>query len=176
MKLLARALLVLLTFFALKPSQAEAQYPLHHGHFVGNVYVGWGFYPIIGGNWGWAYYGYPAWQPYGYSYWPYWGYAPRYASFGAISYSPSTERVGLAWGRGDGWSARAAANDFCAVSDCAPVVWVQGGCAAVVKGEGVDQLFWAYHTTKLGAKRYAMNACQNQGATNCELGAWVCSW
>jgi hypothetical protein len=178
MKYLLNFVLALLLFGALGSHESKAySRPFFHGYVFNGIYQGWGFYPIVSGFWPWAYYNYPAWQPYGYSYLSYWNYQPYYASFGAISYSPKNEYVGVSWGKATGQEAMSEANRYCDKSDCAPVVWVQGGCAAVAKGTGVESLFWAYSTTRLAAETDAMRACnKNSGDSNCKLGGWTCSW
>lgn len=172
---------ILIVFTALfstaELNKARAQYvPVVYGTYVSGVYLGWGYYPVVNGYWPWDYYNYAAWRPYGYSYWSYWNYQPYYASYGAISYSPSTNRVGVAWGTPDSYSAQSSAQNYCQQSDCSPVVWVQGGCAAISRGTPTERVYYAYHTTRYAAQNSALRACHNDGASECRVGAWVCSW
>lgn len=169
--------LVVSTYAASSVAKAdEPLAPVVQTEQIDGIYAGWGWYPVVNGLWWWDYYGYPVYDPYGYSYWGYWNYAPFYRSFGAIAYSPATNRVGIAWGQFDLRGAAAAATGYCAAPDCQPVVWTQGGCAAVAKSPADPRVAWGYHTDRYRARVYAMRACQASGAPGCEIGAWVCSY
>lgn len=171
------ALLASLVTISFRSNEAAAQVgPVINRGIVAGTEVGWGYYPIVNGYWYWDYYGYPVLNPYGYSYFAYWNYLPLYATFGAISYSPATERVGVAWGQYDQWGAMNAASGYCGVADCSPVVWVQGGCAAVAKSPGSDFVGWGYHAQRFVADDYALRACAANGVPGCRIGAWVCSY
>ncbi len=180
MKTLLKLVLALaLVMTTMGSKEAEAQYyprPNHSYYVYNGVYTGWGYYPIVAGYWPWTYYNYPAWQPYGYSYWGYWNYQPYYSTFGAISYSPATDRVGFSYGTGNATAAMQMSNAYCGQGDCAPAVWVQGGCAALTKNLATNHIFWAYHTTRAWAETYALNACRREAGAACEIKAWVCSW
>jgi len=157
-------------------SQAQAYYPVSYGSYSGGIYSGWGWYPLHSGYWPWTYYGYTAYAPYGYSYYPYYNYLPQYSTFGSISYSPSTDRVGVAWGYYSQSDAQYASDGYCSVGDCNPVVWVQGGCAAIAKSSEFSAVSWGYHTSRTRARSYAIRACRQSGGTDCRIGAWVCSY
>lgn len=138
--------------------------------YYGGVVVGYGWYgPII--------VNYPL---QGYTYWPYYQ-QPRYSTYAAISYSRSTDHYGLAWGDYTRSEAIHEANGYCDAKDCKPVVWVQGGCAAISAGEKGKGMGWAYHSDKLTAEQYAHLACKRgtRGANPpvlCKQRAWVCSF
>lgn len=159
------------------PEKAEAySYPVSYSGYYGGYQVGWGWYPIVSGYWPWTYYGYPAYSPYGYSYYGDFNYQPRYSTYGAIAFSPETFRYGLSWGETSLAGAAYSAESYCGVGDCQPVAWVRGGCAAIAKGVDSNQVSWGYHSTKYGARSYAMRACNAAGGQGCRLAAWVCSW
>jgi hypothetical protein len=157
-------------------AQAQSHHgPFHHHYVHSGVYAGWGYYPIVNGYWGWRYYHLSPWAPYGYSYLGYWNYQPYYASFGSISYSPSTDKVGVAWGQPNLATSSTVSNAYCAVADCATVVWVQGGCAAVARSAEAGHVYWGYHANRTWSDTNALRACVNNGGTDCKLAAWVCS-
>lgn len=162
--------LALLGFSFSKSSTANAQPQYWHSNY-GGVPVGWGWWgPGVILNW----------PLYGYTYWPYYQ-QPRYATFAAISYSKSTDRFGVAWGESTRSEAISDATGYCGEGDCQPVVWVQGGCAAVSSGEKGASLGWAFHTERWVADQYANTACRrgSVGANPkilCKQRAWVCSF
>lgn len=159
------------------PAQAQSvDVPVSNVEIVAGVSAGWGWYPIISGQWYWDWYGYPVYNPYGYSYFDYWGRQPRYATYGAISYSPATDQVGVAWGQYNRFDAASAANNYCGENDCSPVVWVQGGCAAVAKSPDGERVSWGYHAERYFAQDNALRACRYGGVDGCRIGAWVCSY
>ncbi len=156
--------------FGLSSGKAQA-YP-HYNPFVykgwvGGYYTGWGYFP---------WYAYPVFPIYGYSYWSAFNYAPYYASYGAISVSKSTGRVGISWGKISQQYAFYDANAYCGAADCSPVVWVQGGCAAIAKSNVGKNLAWGYHSSKNVAMHYALQACQMSQEPGCRIEAWVCSY
>lgn len=168
--ILVLSLYLLVSGSALQASPAHGVHG-HHGHghpghvhrgFVGGIYFGYGFSPI------WV-------TPYGYSYWPYFRFLPRYATYGAISVSPSTRKFGVAWGNRSRRSAFYEANGYCGEKDCKPAVWVQGGCAAIAASEKGKGFGWGVHTTRHQARTYAMRGCKKSGAEDCKAVAWVCS-
>jgi hypothetical protein len=159
------------------PERADAYiYPVAYNDYYGGYYTGWGWYPIIGGYWPWTYYGYAAYPPYGYSYYGDFFYQPRYATYGAIAFSPETFRYGLAWGEYSQSGAVYAALSYCGSDDCQPVVWVRGGCAAIARGTESNHVSWGYHSSRYGARSYAVRACKAAGGEGCRVLAWLCSW
>ncbi len=153
-----------------------------HYHRVFRVNTGfYGYHILVNGNWYW-----PGnrhirpiwWRPYGVSYFNYYRNLPRYRSFGAISYSPSTGRYGVAWGKANRFVAASSANSYCSSSDCAPVVWTQGGCASIAVDSDSKKVSWGLFSHRRGAVRNAMNSCErnrSEGAS-CQDIAWVCSY
>ncbi len=167
-----KALILFSLFLTLGLGSGKAEaypifYPYVNNAWIGGYYGGWGYYP---------WYGAPYYPIYGYSYWSAFNYAPYYASFGAISISKSKGNFGVSWVSNTRANAISSANAYCGQEDCAPVVWVQGGCAAVARSEGGKNLGWGYYTTKYQAISYAMQSCKRSGDEGCKLAAWVCSY
>lgn len=146
--------------------------PYHNHFYVGGVNLGWGLFgwPVVVGPYRYAY------PVYGYSYWPYFGYQTYYASFGAIAYSKSTGEVGMSWSQSTRKRAEEDAVTYCGKEDCKPVLWVQGGCAALTKSEKTSAMGYAYYPDKYEAQLYAMRACKRSKAEDCKQLAWVCSY
>lgn len=146
-------------------SKADAQIVWYNG-----PQFGWGAYPPWIGN--------PIFVPYGYSYWGYFNYQPYYASFGAMSYSPSNDSFGLAWGLPTRTEALDDATAYCAKDDCKPAIWVQGGCAAIASGPNGTPMGGAYAIDRITAQTYAHQACrrESRGTVKCKLRAWICSF
>ena len=176
---------------------ASASYywwPYTYVNTVGMPY-GYGWYPTYYWPQIWYDWGYNSpyyWgdlNNFGVSYYPTYRYIPTYA---VISYSPSTNRFGSAWGQRSIYSARGRAQDYCAAADCKAVVWTQGGCAsisvAVKTAAGADlpptqkHVYWGVNTDRQGAVNNAQTVCTNHQGTfganagQCESMAWVCSW
>lgn len=190
-RLLVVLSLVVATWGAVE-AQASTVAP-HGGHYHGHyrrpfiyngVYSGYnyayGWYPIVNGYWNWPGYR-PAYflNPYGYTYYSYFQFQPMYQTFGAIAYSPSTGRYGFAYKAMNQGVAVQSAINFCGANDCTGVVWVQGGCAAIAKGEsGIENsaVAWGYDANRYRARNYATNACRNAGHSNCKVLAWTCSY
>ncbi len=168
-----KALLVFLFVFTFGFGSREASaqfgyYPYVHNHaHYGGYYGGWGYYPWVGASY------FPV---FGYSYLSAYSYQPYYASFGAISMSKSTRALGVSWVSSTYNDAVNSANSYCGQTDCAPVVWVQGGCAAVARTASGKNLGWGYYTDKYQAAHYAMQACKRSGEEGCKVAAWVCSF
>lgn len=134
------------------------------------------------GYWGWGtgvvvtypnyFYGYSFYNPY-----PVYPVYPIYIpTYGALSYSTKTDTVGQAWGYPSRDAASESAMRGCNASDCAPVVWVQGGCAAIATSAEGRNLGWAYAPSKYEARNRAMRGCRQGGHTDCVPRAWVCSF
>lgn len=147
--------------------ETNALSPGYYHSGVGRLHSGWGWYPFSGLH---------SIPLYGYSYYPYFGYAVRYSTFGAIAYSPSTGRKGWSWGNSDQASAQIGAVNFCGVADCTPVVWVQGGCAAIATSATGGNLGWGYDAGRYQSRTRALAACRASGYADCEVQAWVCSY
>lgn len=149
---------------------ADHYYPPYvwNGYFGG---VPWGF-----GHFNWLYW--PVTVAYGYSYWGYYNWAPYYSTYGAIAYSVSTGKFGLAWGTNSRQAANSSAVDFCAEEDCRPVVWVQGGCAALAINKTENRVGWAYGDYKDQARSGALRSCRHGATTpaDCKVASWVCSF
>lgn len=150
--------------------------PFVTGHWNGYGYgfgsLNWGNY----GNWGWGYPGFTLWPFYGYSYISYYpNYVPTYA---AIAYSHKDDKFGQAWGYSYRHDAVVSAQHSCGSQEsCAPLVWVQGGCAAAATSASQKRMGWAYSTTRDNAQVFARRACQSGGQANdCEIRSWVCSF
>lgn len=137
-------------------------------------------------NW-WPYFGYWGWGPgvvvtypnyfYGYSFYNYYpGYPTRIPTFGALAYSIKTDSIGQGWGYSSRDAAAERATTACNASDCAPVVWVQGGCAAIATSAEGKSLGWGYDSSKYGARSRALQACRQGGHADCVARAWVCSF
>lgn len=122
------------------------------------------------GYWG---YGFPTYF-YGYSFFPY--HEGKNLTVGVISYSLNQDQVGYAWGYPSVEAASRASLRSCTQEDCAPVVWVQGGCAALATSKTEQRVGWAWAGAKSEAITYALRACRSGGKTKCESRAWVCSF
>lgn len=144
----------------------------HHGHHLRH-----GHHFHYGNLYGWGYF--RRWYPVGFSYYPYYRslrrFHRRYTSFAAISYSPATQKFGVAWGNRSRGQAQKNANGYCGEKDCKPVVWVRGGCAAIAKSDKSDKVGWGYHTSKHRARSYAIRGCKQNAEEGCKVLAWACS-
>ncbi|MCB0406365.1 MAG: DUF4189 domain-containing protein [Bdellovibrionales bacterium] len=134
-----------------------------HFGVVNGVVVGWGWWGI----------GVPT---YGYSYYAYWNYVPYYASFAAISYSPSTGRHGVAWSAPSRWVAETNAYRYCGIGDCRTVAWVQGGCASLSRSSNASTIGWGISTNRLGAAQASRRGCTANGGVGCSELVWACSY
>jgi Domain of unknown function (DUF4189) len=147
----------------------------YNGYNVGVPY-GYGYFNPY--NWPVNYWVNPYYN--GYSFYPFYNYAPYYASFAAISYSPSRDVFGYSVNESSRNSATYTANNFCGVGDCRPVVWVQGACAVAVTSASTRRLTWAYNNSIQGANFWALKSCANDGSstgvTDCVARVWVCSY
>lgn len=119
----------------------------------------------------------PIWPPrqYGFGFDPYQHLATP-STFGAIAYSPSTQKAGYSSGHRSRVAAFSAAEAFCGAPDCRTVVWVNSGCAAVSTSSETQSLGWAYAKTRDRAIHFANYACRQHGGLDCDMRAWVCSW
>ncbi len=161
--------LTLLLGIGFAAPKAEANYFYYSG--VGAYYTGWGWYPTYN-------FGIYPYDVYGYSYYPYYRYRyTRPLPYAAISYSKSTGKTGFSFGTSSQADATSGANTYCGQPDCAPVVWVQGGCAAVATDANHSRLGWGYHRSKQTARSKAMIACRRSGTdkAKCTIAASVCS-
>jgi len=91
-------------------------------------------------------------------------------TFGAIAYSPSTGKIGWAYGFADGESAKAAATSSCGVGDCAWQVVEQNEYAVLATGTGGATVAW--NTDYATAEADALAACNARG-TGCVANQWV---
>lgn len=155
-------------------ARAQVYYPpvVYYDVFQG-AHFGWGWYPV----WSGAAYG-PNSVVVGYAYGPNYNYYPypRKLLFSGIAYSAEADKVGLSWGYTSQEQALEASIANCGDESCKGVIWVQGGCAAVAKGEGSAQVAWAYHQTLFYAKAHAMRSCKQSRAENCVMRGWTCSF
>jgi hypothetical protein len=141
----------------------------------------YGYYIMINGTWGWPQgsVGIPVWwSPYGISYWNHRGRHPRFETFGAIAYSPETGRYGYAYQAMSRRDAAMRAVSYCGASDCAPVVWTQGGCAVVSVNEQTKGVSFGVSYRKDIARENSHNACESSKENEeqtCRDIAWVCS-
>ncbi len=180
---------LVMTLFTVQKAEARRVVLNVSPYYASGYYYG---RPYAHGYWGWGV-GYPpiVYSPYyygGYSYAPYYGYPnypyagyypyPTYQpdpTYGAIVYSSTTDTVNYAYGYYSQGEATSAAQAGCG-ADCQPVVWVQGGCAALVTSAEKQQASWAYSSSKSHAKSTAVRGCRAKGATDCSVRAWVCSY
>ncbi|MCX6124768.1 MAG: DUF4189 domain-containing protein [Proteobacteria bacterium] len=150
--------------------------PFYFYGYSGRVPYGWGHYWL--NRWPVGYWNYPQWN--GYSYYSYYNYQPYYASFAVISYSASGDTWGSAWGQPSRAAATSYAYQNCNQADCRPVVWVQGGCAAIATSKATGRVAWGTGYNQGQALQYAYSSCQqNPGGavpTDCTNRAWVCSY
>lgn len=143
---------------------------------VSNVAVVAGV-PIVSGFFGFPFLSIGINDPtfYGYSYYSFYNYQPYYATYGVIAYSKDTDRIGLAWGSATRGEAVSNALDYCNAADCRPVVWVQGGCAAIATNVAAERLGWGVANSKYLAASIASRECKSPGAP-CIRRAYVCSY
>ena len=97
------------------------------------------------------------------------------ASYGAISYSPSTGVSGGAWNYSCASEAQNASVGYCGQADCRPVVWVGSGCAALAVGENRNINGWAWNGDKGIAQWSALQNCSNQDS-GCRVVYSMCSF
>jgi len=159
----------------LMASTAFAYGPFYFHYIAASGYPGmWGYVPWMYTPGYWYYPNYS-----GFSYYPVFNYQPRYASFGSIAYSPSTDTLGSSWGQPNFNVAVNVASQNCGVSDCQPVVWVQGGCAVVTTSKSAKRVTWGTGTTRMAAFQASLGACVDANgdqAQDCAERAWVCSY
>ena len=155
-------------FFQAGDGIAQYHGPYHHTGLHHGVHYGWGWWPLYNpGTW------YPS---YGYNYYPYWNYNPHYSRFGAIAYSVSTGRWGIAYSYPTRHQAEISSEAYCGRWDCQAVVWVRGGCATIAKAPQSDRVSYGYHPLRRRATEYALQACLQGGDLDCQPIAWVCSY
>ena len=94
-------------------------------------------------------------------------------SYGAIAYSPSTGANGASWSYGDVSTALIAAYGACGQADCATIVYVDNGCAALAVGSNGGR-GWAWNGDVALAEAAALQQCSNQ-SPSCQVVRWVCS-
>lgn len=173
-------LLCLLSFASVFNSSSEAHpyYGRTWSSRYHNSLLYWGWHP-------WTPFWNTTYPPLGYSYSYYYVRPP---TFGAIAYSPSTGQVTGSWGHYSKIQAERRALELCPTGDCVSVLWVQGGCGAIVQSgtptraeDSQDSVAnksfgWAVARTKTMARNYAMRGCRMSGQKNCKPLAWVCSF
>ncbi|NMO05023.1 DUF4189 domain-containing protein [Gordonia sp. TBRC 11910] len=76
-------------------------------------------------------------------------------TWGAISYSPSTDAWGTAINFSSGSDARYVAKDKCGHSDC-QVMTLHNNCGALVTNKVAGTWWWAYAPTRSAARGQAM--------------------
>ena len=91
-------------------------------------------------------------------------------TFGAIAYSPSTGKIGYAYGFGDGEAAKANAVSSCGVGDCAWQVMESNQYAVLASGTGGVGVAW--NADLWTAQNDALAACSAKGE-NCVVNQWV---
>lgn len=104
-----------------------------------------------------------------------------YPTFGSISYSASKDILGGSWGQQTRYAAAQVSNFYCGEFDCKPVVWVQGGCAAVVISKNFGRIAWGTALNESGAWYTAEQACNQPNSagefpSDCQRRNWVCSY
>jgi len=92
------------------------------------------------------------------------------ATFGAIAFSPSTARFGMAWDRLSPEVAEQAAVSACGVGDCTWRVVEQNQFAVLARGTGGVATAW--NDDLAVAQQAALAACSAQG-TGCTIVAQV---
>ncbi len=174
MKLVFKLLLVLtLTFAVFSPTQKASANPYQPYPIVFNT--GWS----NGFPYGYGFYNYSPFfppalvAPYGFSYYTYY-YRP--STYAAIVYSIKADKGAYSFGEDSATAAFRAAKALCAADDCAPIVWVQDGCAALAVSKTNNRIGWAYAPTRYAAQTAAMRSCrQGLAVHGCEGKAWVCT-
>ena len=174
MKPSARHLLILISLLFAPSAFAFDHYFFPYISAFGHPGV-WGYVP-----WTYAPVGYWYYPNYsGYSFYPYYNYQPRFATYGAISYSRATDTFGTSWGQPNFASGVNAANMYCGVGDCQPVVWVQGGCAVVTTSPSAQRISWGLGVNRMEAFQASLSACvypDGRRAPDCYERAWTCTY
>jgi serine/threonine-protein kinase len=91
-------------------------------------------------------------------------------SYGAISYSPSTGKIGYSYGYSDGNAAKAAATNACGIGDCTWQIVERDEYAVLATGGGGSAVAW--NTDLATAERDALAACNAKG-DGCSVGVQV---
>lgn len=141
------------------------------------VSSGHGHFPLL--NWPPNYWSISTWN--GYSYASYLNRQFYYPSFGTISYSASKDIFGGSWGQQSRHAAERVSDFYCGEFDCRPVVWVQGGCAAVVTSKSFGRVAWGTALNDQSAWYTAEQACMKPNTagdvpSDCIRRHWVCSY
>lgn len=95
-------------------------------------------------------------------------------TYGAIAYSETTGAFGSATGYPSYARAELAAVRRCGQLDCAAVVSVRNGCAALAVGLGYAY-GWGRDASSASAESRAMSECSAR-ATNCAIVSSICSY
>lgn len=99
---------------------------------------------------------------------------PRRANdkWGAIAYSTSTGRYGIAYDYGTQAQAINSAVERCRVGDCKAVVWFKNSCGAFAQGN--NAYGWGLGGARAEAEAKALAECRKHGG-NCRVVAWSCT-
>lgn len=92
--------------------------------------------------------------------------------YGAIAYSPSTQKIGFSWRYPTQAEAEQTARQFCEADDCKIATWFGDNCGALATGPqgwGGD-----YGPDVATARAKAIQRC-SQYSSNCRVVRWVCS-
>jgi hypothetical protein len=141
-------------------------------------------------NSGYGYVLYPSWPTlyWNNAYWNGFSYFssnyrsfPRKALYAAISYSPEQDVIGGSWQQVSREKATEVANSFCGDETCRPLVWVQGGCAAVVTSKSEERASWGTGINRKSAWLAALHSCRlrnkdGEKPHDCTERGWVCSF
>ena len=93
--------------------------------------------------------------------------------YGAIAWSPSTERYGYSHNYGNRGSAESRALNECGVGDCEVAVWFRNACGALaVSSDGAWGYGWAGSSS--AARNRALRECRARGQS-CRILTSVCS-
>lgn len=163
-------------FLSMSASASTAFYHPYYYYFGtwSGYPVGWGY--VFHPTWPADYWGNLGWN--GYSYFPFFNYGTVYASYAVISYSPVADTWGSSWGQVSRNMASRVANSYCGDAACKPVVWVQGGCAALMTSSSTSRVTWGTGVNREAAVYAASRACHSNGSgqNDCTERAWVCSF
>jgi len=99
--------------------------------------------------------------------------AEAYDYYGAIAYSPSTDRWGTSNECGSADDAMAAAVAECGVSDCQAKFWFSNQCGALAKSSKGD-LGWGSSVDRGDAENTALAKCGEYG-NPCNVLCWSCT-
>ena len=99
---------------------------------------------------------------------------PRRANdkWGAIAYSTSTHRYGVAYDYGTQAQAINSAVERCRVNDCKAVVWFKNSCGAFA--QGTNAYGWGLGNVRAEAEAKALAECRKHGG-GCHVVAWSCT-